>query len=111
MAFPTLTPASSGELYAAYGESAALAVAGSTTGFTYDITTNTNDFAFNPSVSSSVSPTGSMSPASTYETAGALISASATSNYAWNPYGELCNVSVSGATTCGATPAIGTAYA
>jgi hypothetical protein len=31
-------------------------------------------------------------------------------NYSWNPYGELCNVSSASSTSCASTPSTGTSY-
>jgi RHS repeat-associated protein len=75
VAFPSLTPTGSAELYAGYANVANSASAGSTSGFTYDLDGYSNPFIFNPSVSSAVAPSAAQSPAGTSEALGALITA------------------------------------
>jgi hypothetical protein len=50
--WPSLTPAGAGELYFGHDIDNGVAVAGSTTGYTYDITTSSNGVAFNPACTS-----------------------------------------------------------
>ncbi len=77
--FPTLTPSASHELYVGFARMDNTGSAGSTSGFTYDVTSpNNNLYIYNPNVSSAVSPTGTQSPAGTSIAVGALISASGT---------------------------------
>ncbi len=73
---PTLSPSGSGELYVDYSAVDNSGAAGSTSGFTYDVTSEGSIFAYNPSVSSSVTPTASQSPTGTYTEAAALLTAS-----------------------------------
>ncbi len=74
--FPSLTPSGSGELYFGYTVPNNTAVAGSTSGFTYDVTGEDNIVAYDPTVSGAVSPTASQSPASTSSAVAVLLSAS-----------------------------------
>jgi len=74
--FPSLTPTSAGELYVGFGRAESGASAGSTTGFTYETSTNSNPYIFNPNVSGAVSPTGTQAPAGASVTVGSLIKAS-----------------------------------
>jgi RHS repeat-associated protein len=75
--FPTLTPSSSQELYVGFAREDNTGEAGSTPGFTYDITSpNANVYIYDPNVSSAVSPTAAQSPAGTSLAVGALITAS-----------------------------------
>ena len=87
--------------------------AGSTSGFTYDMPSY-GLFVYDPSSSGTVAPTATQSPASVYGSVAALIKASgsstSTTNYGWNAYGELCNVSAAAVTACGATPSTGDSY-
>lgn len=73
---PTLSPAGSGELYVDYSAVDNSGSAGSTTGFTYDVTSEGSIFAYDPSVSSSVTPIASQSPTGTYTETAALLTAS-----------------------------------
>ncbi len=113
IALPSLSPSGSGELYVGMAFVSNDGAAGSTSGFTYDLMPGNNVFAYNPNVSSSVSPTATQSPSGTYNSIAVLLKANTptttTTHYAWNPYGELCNVSAS-TTACGTTPTSGTAY-
>jgi RHS repeat-associated protein len=114
IAFPTVTPsASNGELYVGYTQAGGSTSFGSTSGFTY-AHANYGLFIYDPSVTATSSPTASQSPAASYETVGAVIRAgvpsTSTTHYAWNPIGELCNVSVAVSTSCGSTPPTGTSY-
>jgi RHS repeat-associated protein len=97
MAFPTLTPTGTGELYAGFAQAGTTAGTGSTSGFTYFDTDGTNAFIYNPSVSSAVSPTASQSPAGTSTTLGALITATGsgggTATYAYDGAGDMKSVS------------------
>ena len=76
---PTLTPSGSHELYVDYTGVDNNAVAGSTSGVTYDVTTGTNLFAYDPNVSASLSPTASQTPSSTYSEVAALLTATISS--------------------------------
>ena len=113
VALPSLSPSGSGELYVGMAFVSNTGAAGSTSGFTYDLMPGSNIFAYNPNVSSSVSPTATQSPSGTYNSIAVLLKANTptttTTHYAWNPYGELCNVSAA-TTACGTTPTSGTAY-
>lgn len=113
--FPTVTPSlTSGELYVGFANTASTASAGSTSGFTYDTATD-GLFIFNPSVSATSTPTASQSPSAVYASVAVLLRAgvpsTSSTHYAWNPYGELCNVSAALSTSCGSTPPTGTSYA
>ena len=72
--YPTLTPASSGELYVGFSRATSGSSAGDTPGFSYE-TANTNSlYIYDPNVSSSVSPTASQQDGLSLTT-GALIEA------------------------------------
>ena len=73
--FPTLTPTLTHELYVGFGRDANTASAGSTSGFTYNISANGNFYIYDPNVSSAVSPTASQSPSGVSLTVGALLEA------------------------------------
>jgi len=51
--WPSLTPAASGELYFGYAYDTGTAVAGATSGYTYDVDAHTNGLAFNPACTAS----------------------------------------------------------
>jgi YD repeat-containing protein len=76
---PTLAPSGSGELYVDYTGVDNTAVAGSTSGVTYDVTTAENLFAYDPNVSASLSPTAGQTPSSTYDESAALLKATTSS--------------------------------
>jgi len=77
VAFPSLTPASSAELYVGYGYVANSGTSGSTAGVTYDILpTTANFFVYDTSVSGALAPSATQSPAGTSSTVGVLLSAS-----------------------------------
>jgi RHS repeat-associated protein len=79
--FPTLTPSSPAELYVGYARMDYTGSAGSTSGFTYDVTSpNLDLYIYNSNVSSSVSPTGDQATAGTSLAVGALITASVPSS-------------------------------
>ncbi|MGD0320646.1 MAG: fibronectin type III domain-containing protein [Acidimicrobiales bacterium] len=63
VAFPTLTPSTSGDVYFGYGQCASDCGAGSTPGFTYGVTWDYNVVTYDPNVTSAVSPTAPQSPA------------------------------------------------
>ena len=92
VAFPTLTPSGSGELYFGYGQCASDCAIGSTPGFTYALTWDYNVVTYNTSVTSAVSPTAPQSPA----------------NYSWS-LAALLEASIP--TTVPGAPTIGTATA
>jgi phosphate transport system substrate-binding protein len=73
--YPTLTPASSGELYIGFSRASSQSYAGSTPGFTYESGTPNNLYIYDPNVSSSVSPAGYQQSGLSLTT-GALIEAS-----------------------------------
>lgn len=56
--FPSLTPSGSGELYVGFGRNTNTATGGTTTGFTFDTSSNGIPYIYDPSVSAVVSPTG-----------------------------------------------------
>ena len=74
--FPSLTPSGPGELYFGYTVPANVATAGSTSGFTYDVTAEKNLVTFDTNVTGAVSPTGAQSPASTSSSIAVLLTAS-----------------------------------
>jgi RHS repeat-associated protein len=76
---PTLAPTGSGELYVDYTNVNNTAVAGSTSGVTYDVTSAVDLFAYDPSVSASLSPTAGQTPTGTYAEAAALLTATTSS--------------------------------
>jgi RHS repeat-associated protein len=104
---------STGELYIGFAITGGSTSFGSTSGFTYDHA-NYGLFIWNPSVVTTSTPTASQSPSAAYESVAALVRAgvpsTSSTHYAWNPYGELCNVSVAVSTACGSTPPTGTGY-
>ncbi|HVA02349.1 MAG TPA: hypothetical protein VMU64_01270, partial [Acidimicrobiales bacterium] len=73
--FPSLTPSASGELYFGYAGVAQIATGGSTTGFTYAVTSESNIVAFDPNVSGVVTPTATQSPAALSSSVAVLLSA------------------------------------
>ena len=76
VAFPSLTPSGSDELYFGYAVEANTASAGSTSGFTYGVTAEGNVVAYDPNVSGTVSPTASQSPAGVSSSIAVLTSVS-----------------------------------
>ncbi|MEO9180359.1 MAG: RHS repeat-associated core domain-containing protein, partial [Acidimicrobiales bacterium] len=113
VALPSLTPSGTGELYFGLADVDNGGVAGTSSGFTYEFTPANNIVAFNPDVSSTVSPTASQAWDGNYHSLAVLLKANvpttSTTDYAWNSYGELCNVSAA-TTACGSAPSSGTAY-
>ncbi len=73
---PSLTPSTSGELYFGYALVTNTAAAGSTSGFTYAVTAESNVVAYDTGVSGAVSPAATQSPAGTSSSVGVLLSAS-----------------------------------
>ena len=76
VASPTLTSATSGELYVGYSRSPGQVLPGSTAGVTYDETTLGNILLYDTNVSGTITPTSTQSPADTSSTIGALLAAS-----------------------------------
>ncbi len=76
IASPTLTAAHAGELYVSYSRCPNQVLDGSTPGFTYDPTSLGNMYLFDPSVTGTVSPTSTQSPANTSAAIGALLAVS-----------------------------------
>ena len=76
VASPTLTSATSGELYVGYSRSPGQVLPGSTAGVTYDETTLGNILLYDTNVSGTITPTSTQSPADTSSTIGALLRAS-----------------------------------
>ena len=76
VASPSLTAASAGELYVSYSRCPGVVVAGSTPGVTYVPTTLGNMYLYDPSVTGTLAPTSSQSPANTSSAIGALIAVS-----------------------------------
>ena len=74
--YPTLTSSGSGDLYYGYAGMPNYGSAGSTSGFTYDVTTGENVVCYDTDVSGTVSPTASQSPAGQSEIVAALLTAS-----------------------------------
>ena len=74
--FPSLTATGSGELYVGFSVVANTASTGSTTGFTYDVTSDGNALTYDTNVSGTVAPTATQSPAGTSSAVGLLLSAS-----------------------------------
>jgi phosphate transport system substrate-binding protein len=73
--YPTLTPASSGELYVGFSAATSRSFFGSTSGFTYERANPKFVYTYDPDVTSSVSPTTSQQGGLSVTT-GALIDAS-----------------------------------
>jgi RHS repeat-associated protein len=103
--FPTLTPAGSSELYVAYARADSVASAGTTPGYTYDITPNNNAYIYNPNVSSSTSPTAAQSPAGRSFAVAALLEARATPSTTISAVGSLASNSGTGTATLSLNPA------
>ena len=61
--FPNLTATGTGELYVGFSVVTDTATAGSTSGFTYDVTSDANVFAYDTNVSGTVAPTATQAPA------------------------------------------------
>jgi hypothetical protein len=74
--FPSLTPSTSGELYFGYSGVANAATAGSTSGFTYAVTPQSNMSLYDTNVTAAVSPTAVQSPAGTSSSIAVLLKAS-----------------------------------
>jgi hypothetical protein len=74
--FPTMTPASSGELYFGYAWVQGTSSAGSTSGVSYDVTADGNLVCFDTSVSSALTPIGSQPDSLPSASMGVLITAS-----------------------------------
>ncbi len=76
--YPPLTPAGTHELYAGYAVVVNVGAAGSTAGYTYNLTTtNNNIFAYNTNIGAATAPTASQNIAGTSIAEGALITATA----------------------------------
>jgi len=74
--YPSLTPTGSAELYVGFARAAGTASAGSTAGFTYDLTpTNGDVYLYNPNVSAASAPTATQSPSGVSLAVGAMIKA------------------------------------
>ena len=73
--YPTLTPASSGELYVGFSRATSGSSAGGTPGFNYESANANSLYIYDPNVSSNVSPTASQQDGLSLTT-GALIKAS-----------------------------------
>ncbi len=73
--YPTLTPASSGELYVGFSRATSRSFLGSTAGFTYEVAKPKYLYTYDPDVTSSVSPTASQQSGLSVTT-GALIESS-----------------------------------
>jgi hypothetical protein len=78
VAYPTLKPATSSDLYFGFARGAGTLSAGSTAGFTYARTAGAGMVAYDASVTASVSPTASMSPSATSASVGALLKVTGT---------------------------------
>ncbi|MDR3650253.1 MAG: hypothetical protein P4L20_14250, partial [Acidimicrobiales bacterium] len=74
---PSLTPSGTGELYVSYAVVANNATGGSTSGFTFVVTSESNVVAYDTGVSGAVSPVATQSPAGASSSAAVLFSASA----------------------------------
>ncbi len=105
VAFPSLTPASSAELYVGYGYVANSGTSGSTAGVTYDILpTTANFFVYDTSVSGALAPSATQSPAGTSSTVGVLLSASSSTPPPTPPLPTVTGVSPNSGPTGGGTP-------
>ena len=74
--FPSLTPSGSGELYFGYAVAYNTGSGGSTSGFTYALTSLENVTAYDTNVSGAVTPTAGQSPAGVAGSAAVLLTAS-----------------------------------
>jgi hypothetical protein len=75
VAFPSLTPTHTPELYIGYARGGGNLSAGTTPGYTYATTADANVITYNPAVTATTAPTASVSPAVTSTSIGALITA------------------------------------
>jgi hypothetical protein len=75
ISYPTLTPATSGELYVGFSQASSRSSFGTTAGFTYERANPKSLYTYDPDVTSSVSPTASQLGGLSVTT-GALIQAS-----------------------------------
>ncbi len=98
--FPSLTATGSGELYVGFSVVANTAGTGSTTGFTYDVTSDGNALTYDTNVSGTVAPTATQSPAGTSSAVGLLLTAS---NGAPPPAPTVTGLSVTSGSTAGGT--------
>ncbi len=115
VAFPSLTPTGTGELYAGFANVENASNTGTTSGFTYDVDQYSNSFIYNPSVSGAVAPSTTQSPAGTSEGIGALITATGSggggSSGTMSHVGSEYSNSGTGTTTLAVTPAtVGDAF-
>jgi len=101
ISFPALTPGGGTELYFGYAVPGATASAGTTSGFTYALTASGNVAAFDPDVSSAVSPTATQSSAGGSSSIGVLLGVS---NGAPPPAPTVTGVSPSTGSTAGGEP-------
>ena len=92
------------ELYAGFASAATTAGAGTTSGYTYDVTSGANLFLYNPSVSAVTAPTGVASPSGTSGAVGALITAAPGSVGTISALGSLADNTGSGVTTVSVSP-------
>jgi RHS repeat-associated protein len=79
VSYPSLTPATSGELYIGFAPAYGSVGSGSTPGFTYVPDPGDNMVVYDPVVSSTVAPTAPQAPSSAYGAVGALIEVSGSS--------------------------------
>ena len=96
--FPSLTPSGSSELYVGFAVPNNTGAAGSTSGFTYEVSVDANVLAYDTSVSSAVTPTATQSPAAVSGSAALLLTASGTSG---GPF--ITSISPSSGPTTGGT--------
>jgi RHS repeat-associated protein len=78
LTYPTLSPTGTGELYVGFANAPEWADTGSTSGFTYVTSDWGDQLIYDPSVSASVSPTGTQYASSFSGTIGALLTATGT---------------------------------
>ncbi len=74
--YPSLAPATSGELYFGYAWVPGTASAGVTPGVTYDVTTDSNLVCFDPNVSAALAPVGAQDSSTNSASIAVLIKAS-----------------------------------
>jgi hypothetical protein len=101
MDFPALTSRNAGELYVGYATPYNFAVAGSTSGVTYDVSSNGNLFVYDTSVSGTLRPIGAQTPSGAAWAVGALLKATATTSSA---VGSLQQASSTGLSTLSVSP-------
>ena len=117
--YPPQTPSASGELYIGYASVTGTVSAGATSGYTYYTDAVGNQVIYNPTVSASTSPTGSLSPSGPQSTLAIVflalqtsaIVAPGTANATATAGGPVINATPAVPVTVGASSGVITYYA